>query len=134
MLYGTFDTKAIQFNLTVRPGDYVIKGDHTKLMQVLLNILKNSIEAIDIDAAEKKISITMQRKDKQIELMIADTGQGFDAETGSRLFERGFTTKKAGTGLGLYNCRSIIESHAGSFELNSPGLGLGATVMIKLAL
>ncbi|MFI5137149.1 MAG: ATP-binding protein [Sphingobacteriales bacterium] len=49
-------------------------------------------------------------------------------------FVRGFTTKKNGTGLGLYNCRTIIESHAGSLEIKSPGPGLGAVSVIRFAM
>ena len=42
--------------------------------------------------------------------------------------------RKSGTGLGLYNCRTIIESHMGSFEIRSDGPGLGATSTIKFAI
>jgi len=62
-----------------------------------------------------------------------DNGQGFDAKTAELFFVRGFTTKKNGTGLGLYNCRAIIESHAGSFEIKSDGPGCGAVSTIRFA-
>lgn len=133
MLFASFYKKGIKLKVNIKPGTYTVKGDHTKLMQVILNIFKNSIEAIDPDAVEKKITIEMQNGDDIIELKVADNGQGFDAETADRLFTRGFTTKKSGTGLGLYNCRSIIESHAGSFEIKSDGPGLGAATIIKFA-
>ena len=131
MLFASFDKKSIHFKLDAKAGNYIIKGDHTKLMQVILNILKNSVEAIDLDAPEKNITIFLQETNNVIELKITDNGQGFNKETGQRLFERGFTTKKSGTGLGLYNCRSIVESHAGSFEIKSDGPGLGAIATIK---
>lgn len=134
MLLASFDKKGIQFKINIQPGKYIIKGDHTKLMQVLLNILKNSVEAIDFDAGEKMIGLGMQLLSDAIELVVTDNGQGFDEEIGQRLFERGFTTKKTGTGLGLYNCRSIVESHAGSFEIRSDGLGMGAVATIRFAL
>ena len=57
MLFASIDKKGIQFTINIKPGTYTIKGDHTKLMQVILNILKNSIEAINIDAPEKSITI-----------------------------------------------------------------------------
>jgi signal transduction histidine kinase len=63
-------------------------------------------------------------------LKVKDNGKGFNSETGMQLFQRGFTTKNNGTGLGLYNCRSIIESHAGTFDIKSPGIDLGAEVTI----
>jgi len=136
MLFASFDKKGIQLKIDIKPGDYIIKGDHTKLMQVILNVLKNSVEAIDFDTTEKKItvSLSLYETNKVIELKVIDNGQGFNKETGKRLFERGFTTKKSGTGLGLYNCKSIVESHAGSFEIKSDGQGLGATTLIKFLL
>ncbi len=134
MLFASIDKKGIQFTINIKPGAYTIKGDHTKLMQVILNILKNSIEAINFDNPEKTISIDMFNTGEVIELIISDNGQGFDANTAALFFVRGFTTKKNGTGLGLYNCRTIIESHSGSFEIKSDGPGLGAVSVIRFAL
>jgi PAS domain S-box-containing protein len=134
MLFASMDKKGVKLNINIKQGKYVIKGDHTKLMQVMLNILKNSLEAINMESSGKHISISMESTKEYISLQIADSGQGFDAETSRRFFERGFTTKKSGTGLGLYNCRSIVESHSGSFEISSDGPGMGAITSIKFAL
>jgi PAS domain S-box-containing protein len=134
MLFASIDKKGIQFKINIQPGAYTIKGDHTKLMQVILNILKNSIEAINFDAPEKNITIDLHSTGDVFELTISDNGQGFDTKTANLFFVRGFTTKKNGTGLGLYNCRTIIESHSGSFEIKSDGPGLGAVSTIRFAL
>jgi PAS domain S-box-containing protein len=134
MLFASFDKKGVKFNVNIKPGNYVIKGDQTKLMQVMLNAIKNSLEAIDMESESKFISVSMESTKEYILLKIADNGQGFDKKTSDRFFERGFTTKKKGTGLGLYNCRSIVESHAGAFEISSDGPGLGAVTTIKFAL
>lgn len=133
MLFASYDKKGIAF--IFNPADHIpmIRGDRTKLMQVILNLLKNSIEAIDIDAPEKRISVELLLQDNVLQLIIKDTGKGFDSVTAASLFDRGFTTKNTGTGLGLYNCRSIIESHAGAIHINSEGPGLGATTLIKFA-
>lgn len=130
MLMASMDKKGIQLATNIAPGTYVIKGDHTKLMQVILNVLKNSVEAIDLEADEKRISISLGNKQGAISLSIKDNGKGFNDETGLHLFERGYTTKSNGTGLGLYNCRSIIESHVGQFDIISEGLNKGAEVVI----
>lgn len=132
MLFASMDRKGIQLKINVQPGLPIIKGDHTKLMQVILNVLKNSVEAIHVDTPEKQITVAAAAADEGIVLVVTDNGQGFTAETGSRFFERGFTTKKTGTGLGLYNCKSIIESHGGTFSIKSDGPGLGAVTTIKL--
>jgi len=130
MLLASLEKKRIKLHANIAPGSFIIKGDHTKLMQVILNVLKNSVEAIDMEAEEKHINISLQSDAATIELKVKDNGKGFSPETGERLFARGFTTKSNGTGLGLYNCRSIIESHAGAFDITSPGVDQGAEVTI----
>lgn len=130
MLFASFEKRGVQFKADIKPGSHIIKGDHTKLMQVFLNIIKNSLEAMPMDSTGKRIQISLESAGEKIILKITDNGEGFDEATRQRMFARGFTTKQSGTGLGLYNCRSIIESHAGSLEITSEGPGLGATSTI----
>jgi PAS domain S-box-containing protein len=134
MLQASFNKQDIAFQIKIQPDIPTLKGDPTKLMQVLLNVLKNSMEAIDHDATEKYINVSLSAGYTGIELTISDNGSGFDEATSKQFFTRGFTTKKSGTGLGLYNCKSIIESHGGSFTIDSPGVGLGATTSITFKL
>jgi PAS domain S-box-containing protein len=134
MIYSAISRRGIELNTEIKPGEYLFKGDHTRIMQVLLNILKNASEAIKSDSDEKFISISLQAEDNQLVLIIKDSGVGFDQATGNHLCERGFTTKANGTGLGLYNCRSIVESHQGQFLVSSDGRGKGAVVHLRLPL
>jgi signal transduction histidine kinase len=131
MLYASFEKKGITISLNAIAGSPVIYGDRTRLMQVIMNILKNCIEAIDKNATEKIISIRLYSEGEHLILEVGDTGGGFDAETAARIFTRGFTTKATGTGLGLQHCRGIIESHAGTITLSSKGVGKGAFTQIK---
>lgn len=131
MLFASFDKKGITISLNATAESPVIYGDRTRLMQVIMNILKNSIEAIDINAVSKIISIRLFPEKDFLVLEVEDTGNGFDAETAGRIFQRGFTTKSSGTGLGLQHCRGIIESHAGTISLSSKGIGKGAFTQIK---
>ncbi|MEO5683220.1 MAG: HAMP domain-containing sensor histidine kinase [Chitinophagaceae bacterium] len=115
------------------PADLpVIKGDRTKLMQVFLNLIKNSIEAIGKEAVQKTISITASTCNGSLLLMVKDSGHGFDKSASANLFSRGFTTKPSRGGLGLYNCKAIIESHDGSIHLTSDGYGKGALATIRI--
>ena len=111
-----------------------IIGDRTRLMQVILNILKNSMEAIDMTGSEKDIIVRLMVADGLLTLQIRDNGCGFDETTGKQLFDRGFTTKSSGTGLGLHNCRSIIQSHAGDISITSEGRGRGSLTTITFKL
>jgi len=131
MLFASLDKRQIIVSLSIEPEHPVIKGDRTNLMQVILNLLKNSIEAIDIRSVERVISIELKANTQFLVLTVQDSGDGFDETVKSKLFNRGFTTKETGSGLGLYNCKTIIESHAGTIDLTSPGPGKGSTVTIK---
>jgi signal transduction histidine kinase len=128
MVMASIEKKNIDFRMIVPEANIHIKGDRTKLMQVILNLLKNSIEAIDPSSALKTVQVLLSETDHKVLLKIEDTGTGIPADILQNLFTRGFTTKQEGTGLGLYNCRSIIESHGGLISVNSNGPGTGTTV------
>ena len=131
MLFASIDKRAIAVTLDLPVELPFILGYRTKLMQVIMNILKNSIEAIDMNGAQKTIFIRLSTQDGLLILQVQDSGNGFDEATGSRIFGRGFTTKSSGTGLGLNNCRIIIESHAGAIDITSEGPGKGSLTTIK---
>jgi len=132
MLFASIDKRDIVVTLDISAESPIIEGESTKLMQVVLNMIKNSIEAIDMQAAEKTISIRLYKQDDLLILELRDNGTGFDKVTGGRLFERGFTTKSSGTGLGLNNCKAIVENHSGTISITSEGPGKGALTTIKL--
>jgi signal transduction histidine kinase len=131
MINANLEKKGIAVAMVVSAAAIQIKGDRTKLMQVILNVLKNSIEAIEDTAPIKEIKITLSEENGEVTLSIADTGKGIAKDVQERLFTRGFTTRENGTGLGLYNCRSIVESHSGSILLKSDGAGKGSNTIIK---
>jgi signal transduction histidine kinase len=132
MLFASLNKRTITISQNIPDELPIIKGDRTKLMQVILNVLKNSIEAIDFYAIDKVISIDVTNDNDSLTLKIQDSGKGFDEETGKKLFTRGFTTKSSGTGLGLEHCRAILESHGSSIQITSEGPGKGAITTIKL--
>jgi len=131
MLLASIEKRGIKVKISVPEKLPAIEGDHTRLMQVILNILKNSIEAIDITATEKNISLEVKACPDALMLQVKDNGSGFDEETGKKLFVRGFTTKATGTGLGLVNCRTITEAHDGTIDIASAGFGKGAVTTLK---
>jgi PAS domain S-box-containing protein len=130
MVMAIIEKSSIAVTLNVAADLPGIKGDRTRLMQLVLNVLKNSIEALDVNAADKTILINAFRYKEQLVVQVKDTGSGFNESVAKRLFERGFTTKPSGSGLGLYNCLTIIESHEGEISLTSEGEGKGALATI----
>jgi signal transduction histidine kinase len=134
MLFASFNKRSISLQVEIPEELPVIKGDRTKLMQVMLNILKNSIEAIDFYAIEKSVLIKAEQHGDTLTMTIQDSGKGFDEATGKKLFTRGFTTKDNGTGLGLEHCKVIMEHHGGAISIASDGPGKGAvtTLLFKI--
>jgi signal transduction histidine kinase len=118
-------------NLIINTGtdDVSFLGDQEKLTQVLINILRNAIEAsarYDTITIESHITHS-----KQWLLEIKDDGMGIPKENLNHIFDIYFTTKKTGTGLGLYICRKIIRAHKGNIDL-WPNPSSGITVSIQL--
>jgi two-component system, sensor histidine kinase and response regulator len=131
MLFNSLEKNSIAVALNIPDRLPEIKGDRTRLMQVMLSVLKNSLESMDGNASKKAISLVAQTQGDMLLLQVRDNGNGFDETIRGRLFERGFTTKPSAKGQGLGNCLAIVESHAGSMDITSEGLGKGALATIK---
>lgn len=137
MLFASFDKREIEVCIDIPEGLPMIEGDRTKLMQVMLNVLKNSMEAIDRNSQNTTKKITIQLTTMEPDLLVltvTDSGIGFNEDTANQLFSRGFTTRQTGTGLGLDHCRSIIEAHHGTMTLTSEGVGKGAVTEIRFTI
>ena len=131
MLFNTIENSQINFHVDSPSTITKISGDRTKLIQVFLNLFKNSVDSILSSKNNlKSILVSFSVTEKRITIKIKDSGNGFDAETKESLFTRGFTTKSSGSGLGLANCKSIIEGHNGDLTLDSEGVGKGATIIV----
>jgi signal transduction histidine kinase len=131
MLFASLDKMAIAVSLNIATELPIIKGDRTKLMQALLHILRNSIEAIESNAPEKNISVNAYTNAGQLILQVKDSGKGFDESTAGQFFGKGFTTKSSGSGMGLYNCKAVLESHEGTIAITSDGQGKGSLATIE---
>lgn len=135
MLFGAIDKNNIAFRFEAPAILPKLKGDRTRLMQVFLNLFKNSVDAFKgVTSDAKEIVVSVIEEGNTLSVQIKDNGSGFDTETGAKLFTRGYTTKTEGTGLGLDNCKKIIESHNGELSVTSEGIGRGAiaTVVFNL--
>lgn len=111
-----------------------IRVDVIQIEQVILNIVQNAIDAMrDTDSHRRQILIRSHlTPDGMVQTNITDTGPGMDAELKQQVFDAFVTTKgKAGMGIGLSLCRSIIEAHGGHLWVESEP-GQGATFSFTL--
>jgi PAS domain S-box-containing protein len=91
-----------------------VQGDRVQLLQVLLNLIINAIEAMrDVGEEERELLISTRHEPDGVSVEVRDSGPGFAPAALDRLFEAFYTTKPDGLGLGLSICRSIIEAHDG---------------------
>ena len=86
--------------------------DRVQMQQVLLNLLRNAIEAMEASAV-RELSLHAKPENEMIHVSVADTGGGVDDTVAQKLFQPFVTTKANGMGIGLSVCRTIIEGHKG---------------------
>ena len=121
-----FSKNRIQFSLEAEP--VTILGDKTTLSRVFFNIYKNSCEALTDNG---KIHTCVVTDKDNVVITITDNGIGFTKNIKEKLATPFFTTKKTGSGLGIYICKNIIEAHSGTFEIDSV-YEKGCTVTLQL--
>jgi len=111
----------------------MVFGDRVQLQQVMLNLILNSIEAMNAVIDRPKVLTISSGRVEPSSLLVAvkDTGVGLDPTTADRIFESFFTTKPHGMGMGLSICRSIVEAHGQRLWV-SPNTPHGAIFQFKL--
>jgi PAS domain S-box-containing protein len=114
----------VTINSHIAPPLPRIWADKILLEQVLLNLVKNGIEAMQASGA-KQLNVSVEYADGGTVFSVRDSGCGMSQVDEARLFEPFYTTKRDGMGMGLNICRSIIESHQGRLwvESNQPAAG-----------
>jgi two-component system, NtrC family, nitrogen regulation sensor histidine kinase NtrY len=112
----------ISLMVDIVPEDLLIHGDKKLLEQVMINLVKNSIEALPDNAGEIVIS-AFNYKQKGTVIQVTDNGTGIEKDIMDNIFIPAFTTKEKGSGIGLSIIRQIIHLHQGTIEVRSiPGV------------
>ncbi len=114
----SFEQQVITVHFRNNASSVNISIDRRRLRQILLNLMKNAVEAMPSGG---HIELTLETKDNQARLTIADSGTGVDAKIRSRLFEPFVTTRESGTGMGLAIVRRIIDSMDGAIHYQTSG-------------
>jgi PAS domain S-box-containing protein len=113
-------SKKIDLELNLPQAPVVSFIDKDKIRQVLLNLIKNSIESLNTDGL---IYITVSQNEIETHILVSDNGPGVEKEDQQKIFEPFYTTKKVGTGLGLAISKQMVEDQNGSIHYldNKPG-------------
>jgi PAS domain S-box-containing protein len=133
--------KGLDFTVEVAPeARGTFEGDGARIRQILSNLVSNAVKFTADGAISVSLDATPQRDGAILSFRVSDTGIGFDAETGERLFQRfeqadgSITRRYGGTGLGLAISRSLAHAMGGELTASSnPGDGSDFTFKVRLA-
>ena len=105
--------KGIKLSFNIEDG-FIINADEEQMEQALINIIKNSIEAIESTGI-----VSIELNSKKSKLVVRDTGKGISKEDAEQLFSPFFSTKRDGQGIGLTLVREILINHGYEFSLKT---------------
>jgi two-component system, LuxR family, sensor kinase FixL len=122
----------VEVEVQEAPEPVVFQGDGLQIEQVVVNLVRNAIEALGgSDRRRRIVTLNARKADGLVEVRVADNGPGIPCGILDRLFEPLATSKEAGRGLGLAICHSIAEIHGGRLQVERSGPE-GATFVLAL--
>jgi PAS domain S-box-containing protein len=119
----------------VRDFEFVsaILGERAKVLQILVNLIRNAQFACDQQRAENVITLRIRPAgSRHARLIVQDNGAGIAAENLTRIFQHGFTTRRGGHGFGLHSSANAAREMGGRLDVHSDGPGRGATFTLEL--
>jgi len=129
---GLYEANHIPIALHLDATETTVKGDATRLRQVVHNLLQNAQDALQ-GIANAEIELGSASQNGVLQLWVQDNGSGFSENLLARAFEPYVTTKTKGTGLGLAIVKKIVEEHGGNIHIENTATG-GARVSFSLPL
>ena len=140
-LRDSLDKRAIAVEVDCARAPSQILVQESQFHQMLVNLVKNAMEAIDalVSTGRKlvpgpRIRITAWSEADHVTLDVTDNGIGVAPESMREIFTAGYTTKESGTGLGLHSAANFVVGSGGTIEPLSEGVGRGATMRVRLRL
>jgi PAS domain S-box-containing protein len=113
MIAPTARQRAITVRFHPGASEGVVAVDRIQLEQVVLNLVVNAMDAIDLHTGARDVEVRTTEHTEGVEVIVRDTGVGLETALVEKVFERFFTTKPHGLGMGLAISRSIVEAHGG---------------------
>jgi PAS domain S-box-containing protein len=129
---GLYEANSSPITLRLNATQTCVKGDATRLRQVIHNLLQNSYDALQ-NVTQREIILSTAEEGSALKLCVQDNGSGFPEHLLARAFEPYRTTKPKGTGLGLAIVKKIVEEHGGSIVIENVTTG-GTKVSVTLPL
>lgn len=123
--------KGVQTIFEFTPGTETVVADRIQIQQVLTNLMRNAIEAMQGSPRRELAIRTVQENDDMMAVIVQDTGPGISGEITDQLFKPFVTTKAGGMGIGLSISKRIIEAHGGEMTVSRNSAG-GATFRFTL--
>ncbi|HZQ12955.1 MAG TPA: PAS domain S-box protein [Pseudolabrys sp.] len=122
-LVGVKD-RGIRVTFQFDPAVEMVLADRVQIQQVLLNLIRNAMDAMETSAARDLMISVAPAGDHLVRVSVADTGSGIEPEVAEQLFQPFITTKRQGMGVGLSISRTIVEAHGGRIWVEpNPGGG-----------
>jgi len=120
-LVGTRE-HGIEVEIDLDPDADQILADRVQIQQVLVNLIRNGIDAM-IGSERRQLRISSKRTGDMVQVSVEDSGSGIDEQVAQRLFQPFITSKQSGMGVGLSICRTIVEAHGGKIWFDAAPAG-----------
>ncbi|TAH22558.1 MAG: GHKL domain-containing protein [Cytophagales bacterium] len=133
LMGNEMEKSTIDFKVSVEPDTLMIMADSEMIEQVLINLVKNAIQALESceDKPQKQVFLFAKQDEKSKPfIVVRDNGSGIEKEAIDRIFIPFFTTKKNGSGIGLSLSRQIMRQHKGSITAHSE-INIGTDFILK---
>nr|WP_217910021.1 ATP-binding protein [Pseudenhygromyxa sp. WMMC2535] len=119
LLVPEAEREAIELRCELHEPQLHVEGDRSKLQQVLINVIRNALEALTDSGGS--VDVSLAREEDMVVIRIADDGPGIPEDILLRIFEPFFSTKPMGTGLGMAISHSLIQQHGGTIAIRTEG-------------
>jgi len=121
--------RKVDLSISVTPKELTLAADEKLVEQVLINLVRNSLEALE-ETSQPSLAIRAFKNDNSVSVSVSDNGKGIPSEILESIFIPFFTTKKDGSGIGLSLSRQIMQMHNGSVKVKSEQ-GKGSTFTLE---
>jgi two-component system nitrogen regulation sensor histidine kinase NtrY len=130
LMRPTFEKKHIELEIILRDPTLAIEADLNLIEQVMINLLVNAVEAVK-ERNEPRITLTAEvQANNKILVKVVDNGVGMPTELLDKIFIPFFSTRKAGSGIGLSLCKQIMLLHKGNIQVQSTS-GVGSAFILQ---